>query len=113
VRLSEVVVTGAGEARAQNQAPTAVAGASKRVTAKSTAADSQQSAAPPVTASAPVATALQATTQPSDSNTIRSITWVDPATGNTLSLSGRISEARLQQLRIRIEKERAEAQKTP
>lgn len=114
VQLSSIVITSAGEARAQNQAMSAdAAGASKRAAPKSVAADSQRTAAPPVVASAPVATSLQASAPSTDSNAIRTITWVDPTTGNTLSLSGRTSEARLQQLRVRIEKQRAEAKKTP
>jgi hypothetical protein len=37
------------------------------------------------------------------------ITWKDPATGATLTLSGRMSPVRLQEIRIRIERERAAA----
>ncbi|GAC1409523.1 MAG: hypothetical protein NVSMB53_01910 [Gemmatimonadaceae bacterium] len=39
-------------------------------------------------------------------NTIK---WTDPATGNTLMLTGRMPESRLQGIRIRIERERAAA----
>ncbi len=39
-------------------------------------------------------------------NTIK---WTDPATGNTLMLTGRLPESRLQGIRIRIERERAAA----
>jgi hypothetical protein len=41
--------------------------------------------------------------------TVNTITWTDSATGNRLTLSGRMPEARLQELRIRIERERAAA----
>jgi len=41
----------------------------------------------------------------------RTITWTDPATGNTLTLTGRMPEARLQEIRIRIDRERAAAAK--
>ncbi len=44
-------------------------------------------------------------------NAVHMITWTDPATGNTLSLSGRMPEARLQAIRIRIEREKATAAK--
>jgi hypothetical protein len=37
------------------------------------------------------------------------ITWLDPATGNMLRLSGRMSAARLQEIKLRIERERAAA----
>ena len=37
------------------------------------------------------------------------ISWKDPATGATLTLSGRMSPVRLQEIRIRIERERATA----
>jgi hypothetical protein len=39
-------------------------------------------------------------------NTIK---WADLATGNTLTLTGRMPESRLQEIRIRIERERAQA----
>jgi hypothetical protein len=37
------------------------------------------------------------------------ITWSDPATGSTFTLTGRISVARLEQIKARIERERAAA----
>ncbi|HMF88913.1 MAG TPA: hypothetical protein VK575_12605, partial [Gemmatimonadaceae bacterium] len=47
-------------------------------------------------------------------NGITTISWTDATTGNMLKLSGRMSEARLQQIKIRIERERAAAaKKTP
>ena len=42
---------------------------------------------------------------------IHTITWTDSTTRNTLSLTGRMPEARLQEIRIRIERERAAAAK--
>jgi len=42
-------------------------------------------------------------------NAPHTITWTDPATGHTLALTGRMPEARLQQIKIRIERERAAA----
>jgi hypothetical protein len=41
--------------------------------------------------------------------TVNTITWTDAATANKLTLSGRIPEARLQEIKIRIERERAAA----
>jgi hypothetical protein len=47
-------------------------------------------------------------------NGVTTITWADATTGNVLKLSGRMPEARLQQIKIRIERERAPAaKKTP
>jgi hypothetical protein len=43
--------------------------------------------------------------------TLHTITWIDSPTGNRLTLSGRMPEARLQEIRIRIERERAAAAK--
>lgn len=42
---------------------------------------------------------------------IHTITWTDSTTKSTLSLSGRMPEARLQEIRVRIERERAAAAK--
>jgi hypothetical protein len=46
-------------------------------------------------------------------NAVHTITWTDSATGSTLTLTGRMPEARLQEIRIRIERERATARKNP
>jgi hypothetical protein len=53
---------------------------------------------------APPPTAQTGTTIP-----VHTITWIDPATGSRLMLSGRMPESRLQEIRIRIERERAAA----
>jgi hypothetical protein len=90
VRLESVVITGAA-AGAQMMAPQA--------TAKSVA---PPSTAPPVPTPAPVL-------RPGAAITPRSIKWIDPATGNALTLTGRMPEARLQEIRTRIERERAAA----
>jgi hypothetical protein len=42
-------------------------------------------------------------------NGFNTIVWSDPATGSTLTLSGRLPEARLREIKIRIERERAAA----
>ena len=47
-------------------------------------------------------------------NGVTTISWTDPTTRSLLKLSGRMSEARLEQIKIRIERERATAaKKTP
>jgi hypothetical protein len=42
-------------------------------------------------------------------NGVTTISWPDPNTGNMLTLSGRLPAAQLQQIKIRIERERAAA----
>ena len=117
--LSAVVVTGAGTsaplrggARAKTAAPPAAARADAAVAA---VPDSQQAAAVKA-ASAPtrVPSALALVRQVEVANGVTSISWTDATTGNVLKLSGRMPEARLQQIKIRIERERAAAaKKTP
>jgi hypothetical protein len=41
------------------------------------------------------------------SNGVTTISWTDPVTRNAMRLSGRMSPARLQQVRTQIEQERA------
>jgi anti-sigma factor RsiW len=48
-------------------------------------------------------------TQVEVSNGVTTISWVDATTGSMLKLSGRMPEARLQQIKIKIERERAAA----
>jgi anti-sigma factor RsiW len=110
--LSAVVVTGAASApmraREKAVAPPSVA----RVdTANAAAADSQRTAAfqPARKPSAPAPVRQVEVT-----NGVTTISWADARTGNVLKLSGRMPEARLQQIKIRIERERAAAaKKTP
>jgi hypothetical protein len=71
-----------------------------------TATDSQRAA--PVL-SAPAASAPAPTAQEGRANTLRSISWTDPATKTILTLTGRMPETRLQEIKIRIERERAMA----
>ena len=87
----------------------AAAAPSKRADAAVvSAADSQRPAA---VAGAPAGapSALVQATQVEVVNGVTTISWIDAATGNTLKLSGRMAEIRLQQLKIRIERERAAA----
>src|SRR5258706_7869145 len=70
-------------------------------------ADSQHAAVVP--ASAPVVSAPAPASQLVIVNAVDAITWTDPATGHSLALTGRMPEARLQQIKISIERERAAA----
>ena len=118
ISLGEVVVTGAtvvtGTAaeRAAAQATVKSAGASAKArgaaTAITTPADSQRAAASQF---APVVSAPAAPSQPGIGDPLRSISWTDPATGTTLTLTGRVPEARLREIKIRIERKRAAAPK--
>lgn len=113
--LSSVVVTGAGTATRMAAPQTAgkAAAAPRRDEARPTNAPDSQPA--PTTISGAVAGSPVPSGRAETLNGLKSITWVDPVTGATLTLSGRISEARLQQTRFRIERERAAAaaKKTP
>jgi hypothetical protein len=61
-------------------------------------------------AAAPATTTL-AKPSASGSNAFHTITWTDPTTGTTLTLSGRMPEARLREVKLRIDRERAGAAK--
>jgi plastocyanin len=111
VVLHSVVVTGA--AAGARMAPQATA---KSVAPPARArADAVTAAAPEsrrtgeVAAAAPAVSAPALAAQREMANTLHTIRWIDSATGNTLTLTGRIPEARLQEIRIRIERERAAA----
>lgn len=77
------------------------------------AADSQRAASAPP--SVPAVSAPAPKSLPGMANTLHTVTWTDAATGNALTLTGRMPEARLQEIKIRIERERAAAaaKKTP
>jgi anti-sigma factor RsiW len=76
-------------------------------TAVGSAADSQRSAATRPLMAVPTVSPSRGDAEVA--NGVTTITWVDAATGNTLKLSGRVSEAVLRQTRIRIDQERAAA----
>ena len=107
--LSEVVVTSATTAPMAGQATGKTAAIPSRTRADAAAitsmADSQHAAGMP--SPAPVASASAPTPQLGMANAPHTITWTDPATGHTLALTGRMPEARLQQIKISIERERA------
>jgi hypothetical protein len=72
------------------------------------ASDSSR-AAGAVSSAPPIAARALSAQQTGIANAIHAITWTDSATKNTLTLTGRMPEARLQEIRIRIERERAAA----
>jgi anti-sigma factor RsiW len=104
--LQGVVVTGAAAAAPQTarrmaaQSPTrtdAAVSAGEKQAAANAPSPAAAALAPPPPAAFRVASAVNA------------ITWKDPATGATLTLSGRMPVERLQDIKIRIERERAAA----
>jgi hypothetical protein len=117
VNLEEVVVTGLGETRVLQRGATeksAAAPSKGRADAANTVAADSQRAVGAVTAAATAQTPPPAAVEFSDGVTM--ISWKDATTGNELKLSGRMSVARLQQIKGRIERERAAAaaaRKTP
>lgn len=113
LELSSVVVTGAGTTRmAAPQAAGKAAAAPRREEVRPTNAPDSQPA--PTTVSGAVAASPVPSGRVGTLNGLNSISWTDPVTRATMTLSGRVSEARLQQTRFRIERERAAAaKKTP
>jgi hypothetical protein len=109
-QLESVVATGssAGE-RARQLTGRAAAAPSKRADAAVVSAPDSQRPIAVAGALAGAPSALVPATHVEVANGVTTITWIDTATGNTLKLSGRMSEARLQQIRISIERERAVA----
>lgn len=108
ISLSGVVATGAaagremaGKAAQDRRKATALA------TPDSAVRVAAEAAAPP--SLAPMSRAAQV----DSASVLHTITWSDPATGTTFALTGRMPEARLQQIRIRIEQQRAAAEKNP
>lgn len=112
VALNSVVVTGAPEARmvpqatGKTMAPTAT---SRR--AEAATRDAQEARQTGEVTTAAAGSAAPPTAQMRAAMTLRTIKWIDPATGNTLTLTGRLPESRLQEIRIRIERERSAAGK--
>ena len=109
LRLEAVVVTGAAAARQAPQSvekSAAAARARHADTAVASAADSQRGAMESLRR-APSFPAPISRVDVTDGVTM--ISWVDATSGNTLRLSGRIPEARLRQIKIRLEVERAAA----
>jgi hypothetical protein len=105
-QLGSIVVT-TGIAAAQPTAQAAAGKAAvKRAAPTAAAPDSQ-------VARAPAAQSLRGSVTGAPASRVEvvdgvtTISWMDPTSGHVLQLSGRISEARLQQIRTIIERERA------
>ena len=115
--LGAVVATGANVTAKAARPERAIAPQSvaRPSTADAAAQDSQRGA---VLQSAPVSTPTPAPPAPVSmvevAGGVTTISWTDATTGNVLKLSGRLPAARLQQIKILIERERAAAaKKTP
>jgi anti-sigma factor RsiW len=110
IALNGVVVTSAGvaplaaQAAGKSAAPQSKARSDAAVIA--TVTDSQPTIRLRSSSAVPAAAP---TSQEGRASTLRVVSWTDPATGNTLTLTGRMSEARLQEIKIKIERERAAA----
>jgi putative zinc finger protein len=111
--LSGVAVTGAAAPRqVAGQAMGKSAAESRRASPSAAAPDSQRPAAavsPPTLPAAGVAAGSAAGVQVGSTIPTNVVTWSDPATGSTFTLTGRIPVARLEQIKTRIERERAAA----
>ena len=109
-QLESVVTTrsSTGE-RARQLTGKAAAVPSKRADAAVVSAPDSQRPTAVAAALAGAPSALVPATHVEVANGVTTITWIDTATGNTLKLSGRMSEVRLQLIKIRIEQERAVA----
>ena len=107
VSLSGIVATGGAAGRE-------MAGKPAQDRRKTAALATPDSAAHVAAAPVPPSLADMSRAVPADSGSVlHTITWSDPATGSTFALTGRMSEARLQQIRIRIERQRGAAGKNP
>jgi hypothetical protein len=110
IKLESVVTTGVGTAepmerrsaaKSAGAAPTSRAGA-----AGVSAPDSQHITKNPAAPAVPPSVATSAS-QVEFANGVTTISWTDAATGNVLKLSGRMPAVQLQQIRFRIQRERA------
>jgi hypothetical protein len=107
--VSGVSVAPTRGAREKAIAPTSAA---RPDAATAAAPDSQRSAvAHPLSAPVRQPSVPAPVRQIEVANGVTTISWADATTGNVLKLSGRMPEARLQQIKIRIERERAAAAK--
>jgi Putative zinc-finger len=108
VTLNAIVLRGATSMAPQAVGKTAAAAPRERADLTTRAAPESRRTGE-VAAAAPTVAARAPAAQVGSAIAIHTITWKDPATGSTLTLSGRMPEARLQEIRIRIERERAAA----
>jgi hypothetical protein len=96
LQLQSVVVTGVAQESPSRQAAGKAAAA-----APMRRADAAAVSAPSV------ASANAQSPRVESANGVITISWPDPVTGNMLTLSGRMPAARLQEIRIQIDRERA------
>jgi hypothetical protein len=116
LQLEAVVVTGMSTARTADQSTEKSATqAAKGAVAPAVAGSDSQGAAAGVPSPAPAQAARPQTGNVLTSKTenvqlssgVTTISWTDPVTRNVMKLSGRMSPARLQQVKTQIERERA------
>jgi anti-sigma factor RsiW len=119
LQLEAVVVTSSGMStpRTANRSTekSVTTQAAKGAVAPAVTASDSQGAAAGVSSPAPAQAALaqtgnvlkSRTESVQVSNGVTTISWADPATRNVMKLSGRMSAARLQQVKSQIERERA------
>jgi hypothetical protein len=104
LNLQSVVTIGAAERTKKAMAAQSKTRGAVPAAAPPTQGETRVLSAPVAAAPAPAPAAQFGTV-----NGFNTIVWSDPATGSTLTLTGRLPEARLREIKIRIERERAAA----
>ena len=109
IELNSVVVTALGATRTAQSTDTSAGRQIKLrgATSRPVAPDSQRSNAAPNPAAAPPAAPTAAPPSVQTLNGVTTLTWTDPASGNTMRLSGKHSAAELTEIRRKIEQLRA------
>jgi hypothetical protein len=109
IELNSVVVTGLGATRTAQSTDT-LAGRQIKLrgtTSRPVAPDSQRRNAAPSPAAAPPASPNAPLASVQTLNGVTTLTWTDPASGNTMRLSGKHSAGELTEIRRKIEELRA------
>jgi anti-sigma factor RsiW len=110
VSLLESVVTTATGMTSRTMAATAPAASARRRDTSTVSTPGSQRAAGSVGGQSTTPMAAAAAPQIENAiGVINTITWTDATSGNTMKLSGRMPAVQLQQIRFRIERERAAA----
>jgi hypothetical protein len=104
LQLQSTVITGVAQESPSRQAAGKAAAAEA---APMRRADAAAVSAPSVASANAQASRVES------ANGLTTISWLDPVSGNMLRLSGRMPAARLQEIRLRIERERAAAAAAP
>ena len=107
VQLESVVVAGRLEGQATGKA--AAAPSPRADAAVAGRQDAQREAGGVAGAERARSRSVPAPGTVGTANGVTTVTWTDPGSGNVLKLSGRLPLAQLQQIKIRIERERAAA----